>query len=497
MNTIQMYDAQADTIDIDDIATNENNRFVLARIKRNNATDHNNETLYIQYQHDDDGEDCVDYVPEGAEDMGWLGYFISKSDQLKELYFKDFDNMSVDVIKPFIMGLNNNRSITSLYFGSMELLDGKIFTMLGPFFENSFSLSYLKVSDCQLEDDGWRLLALAIGSSKSKSLRNVVLAENDISDEVLVDIITALSMHPQLQEIDLSCNRLYKNGCNALATLLQNSVTQLQNLDLGDNELDDESISALVPALKNCSQLHTLRLSRNELITSSGWQQLASILKPSTSKLIRVHLLGNNIDDDALVAFASSLVNNRTLTTLNINNINNNESITRGREAFVKLLCDTSSVNSTFLSNHTLLYMFDGRQGSSFQNLVTPLLNMNQNFDKKEVAMIKILQHHNDFDMMPFFEWEFKVLPLMINWFERASSIRPMPASFGRRISRGKLSSIYQFVRGMPLLYVEAHLKKELEDIKAAESQMELKLQEFRKRKRSIMERLGQKQCSD
>jgi len=495
-----MYDAQADTIDIGDIASNQNNRIVLRRIKRNSKYDENNIALYIQNQHDEEGESCIDYVPEGANDMGWLGYFVGKNEHLKELHLRDFDDMSIDIIKPFLMGVSNNRSINTLDFRSMDLLDGKMFTMLGPFFENNYNpLVNLKVSNCHwgdLTDDGWRLLALAIGSSKSKSLKNMELNDNDISDEALVDIITSLSMHPQLQEIDLAGNRLNQNGCKALATLFQNSVTQLQHLDLGDNELDDESITALVPALKNCSQLHTLRLSRNESIASGGWKQLASTLEPPTSKLETLHLLGNAIDDDALVAFASSLVNNCTFTTFSVDN---NESITRGGEAFSKLLCDTSSVNSTYKSNHTLRHMFNGRHDYPFQNLVRPLLNMNQIANKKEVAMVKILKYHDDFDMMPFFEWEFKILPLMINWFERASAIMPV-VSFGQRVRRGKLSSIYQFVRGMPLLYVETRLKKELDDIKEELPELDQRkiLIEQRKllleeRKKSIIDRLGRR----
>ena len=390
MNTIQMYDAQADSINVEDIAKNDINRLVLMRIKRNTMEKYN-DILYIQnhvdLDEDEDGEEmdelCVDYVPEGANDMGWLGYFVGKNNRLKELYFRDFDNMSIDTIKPFIMGLNNNKSITCLDF-RIDLLDGKMFTMLCPFFENTQTLGHITIGGCNLGDDGWRLLALAIGSSKHKTLESVVISQNNISDEALVDIITSLSMHPQLQGINLSENRLSKNGCNALATLLQNSVTQLQNLDLGNNELDDESIYALLPALKGCHQLHTLRLSRNESITSRGWKQFASILEPPTSKLIKVHLLGNNIDDDALAVFASSLMNNDTLTTLNISNT---ESITRGREAFLKLLCDTSSVNSTFLSNHTLQYVFRVSNKAQFRRL----FELNERNNKKEVSTIKDL----------------------------------------------------------------------------------------------------------
>ena len=36
---VNVYDAQADNIDVDDIATNSNNRIVMRRIKRNEAND--------------------------------------------------------------------------------------------------------------------------------------------------------------------------------------------------------------------------------------------------------------------------------------------------------------------------------------------------------------------------------------------------------------------------------------------------------------------------
>ena len=106
MNTVQMYDAHADSIDIDDIASNENNRIILDRIKRNNPEDH--DQLYIQNEHDEDGEGCEDYVPEGTNDMGWLGYFIGSNGNLRSLCFSTFTPTSgssvSDVLEPFFWG---------------------------------------------------------------------------------------------------------------------------------------------------------------------------------------------------------------------------------------------------------------------------------------------------------------------------------------------------------------------------------------------------------
>jgi len=359
-----------------------------------------------------------------------------------------------------------------------------MFTMLGPFFENSPALTELFINDCQFGNDGWRLLALAIGSSKNKSLQKVTLLECNVSDEGLVDIITSLSMHSNIERLDLDDNRFSTNGCTALSTLLRCSATQLKYLNLSNNEINDEGIGALALGLKNCSHLETLKLENNTSVTTKGWQKLASILDAPNSNLIGVGLMINNINDDALAAFANALVNNNTLTTLSIIDMPtaNTES------AFSKLLCDTSGINLTFLSNHTLTSLGLLKYTHPLQQL----LDLNVGDDKKEVAMIKILKHHHDFDLTPFFEWEFKVLPLIIDWFERASLVT-MPVGFEPNIEPRKLSSIYQFVRGMPLDYVEVRLKKELEDIKAEELRKEQELAKLAERKRSIIDRLGRR----
>ena len=228
-----------------------------------------------------------------------------------------------------------------------------------------------------------------------------------------------------------------------------------------------------------------------------GWKSLASLLEAPNCTLEALFVSDNNLDDETAVAFASALANNQTLRTLNLYD---NSISTKGWQSFSELLCNTLSVNATFLSNHTLYYISMYANGNADTFNGAPYLQLNRRNNKKEIAIIKILQHHSSFDMMPFFEWEFKVLPLMINWFDKASTITSY--NFQPDIRPRKLSSIYQFVRGMPVLYVEARLRKELEDIKAMESQME---EEFRERKRalevlqdrkkSIMERLGQKKA--
>ena len=179
--------------------------------------------------------------------------------------------------------------------------------------------------------------------------------------------------------------------------------------------------------------------------------------------------------------------------------LDNNPITAKGWEALSKILCDTTSVNATFLSNHTLWHVGSDIDGN---DIIVPSLDLNESDVRKEVATIKILQSHEDFDMLPFFEWEFKCLPMVIGRLERASEYE-MPEDFEPNIEPRKLSTIYQFVRGMPLLYVDARLRKELEDIKEAESQLEedeesqeefmQRIQLLQERKESIMQKLGGK----
>ncbi|KAL7552449.1 hypothetical protein ACHAWF_015690 [Thalassiosira exigua] len=105
-----------------------------------------------------------------------------------------------------------------------------------------------------------------------------------------------------------------------------------------------------------------------------------------------------------------------------------------------QLLCDTSSINKTFLSNHTLQSL----NTTDCPKQVLYLLNLNHDPDKTYVATEKILESHPDFDLAPLCKWGFKMLPLLADWFERAA--RSVEDTWGELEPR-KLSEIFKFVR--------------------------------------------------
>ena len=254
-------------------------------------------------------------------------------------------------IEAFRRGLGRNRSIRKLSFSDNNQLDGQmIFHMLDLFLKNNPNLTEIEVNNCDLWPEGIRQLSLALRGC-NKSLRNVRFDYNNLGGGQLVDIIVSLGMHPQLKHLDLVSMEIDRNECTALATLLRKTTKQLQILDLYGNNVDNDGIEVLTHGISG-SQLVKLVLSCDRSITIRGWKTLSTLLQMPDSNLEEIDLSLNNTSNEAILAFANSLKGNCKLKMLDLSYCND---ITEGGWApFSKLLCDPSSINKTYLSNHTL-----------------------------------------------------------------------------------------------------------------------------------------------
>ena len=338
---------------------------------------------------------------------------------------------------------------------------------------------------CNLGPECIRQLSLTLRGFNT-SLKRINLTNNEIVDGQLV--ILALHMHPQLEQLHLGRMEIGRNECTTLSTLLQNITKQLHTLNLDGNDIDDEGVEALTGAISG-SKLQVLNLLYNRSITIRGWKALSSLLEMPNSNLERLILSHNNIGDEGALFFANALMSNSELKVLTLHD---NDITAEGWAHFSKLLCNTSSINKTYLSNHTLEDL--GRDHWGIPDDVRSYLVLNRDSeDKGHVAVTKILQHHSHFNVQPFFEWEFKVLPLMISWLEKA---RARTSNFEEKIGRMKLSITYDFVREFPMLYIEPVTRKEIEDCSAFEKQLQgvqsqqAKLEEVLQRKTRALRRL-------
>ena len=451
MNEYNKYAALANTIKIEDITSCERKQDILQRLKEN---DEDFTKLWICTE--DQIEDEFDYDPNTSTELAWLGYYLGCNSTMKELCISRsliFDNSGTDI---FRIGLGNNKSIHLLKLECFDLHDWEsVLPMLDQFMKNDNKLTEINVNGCQVGTEGIRQLSLAI-SDCNQSLKQFCFWGNTIEDGQLVDIITSLSMHPQLETLRLRENEnIGRNECTALSTLLRCTTNKLQKLSLYDGGIDDEGLEVLTNALYGHA-LRFLDLGHNRSITIKGWKAVATLLEAPGSKLKAFLMEYNNVGNDGAQIFANALANNSTLKTLYLEDCRITD---EGWAPFSKLLCDT-----TYLSNHTIKHI-RGANASVNINLV---LNKSSD-DRRVVAMSKILQRHSHFEMQPFFEWEFRVLPIMVKWFAKAVAWTDV---YVGKINNMKLSVVYDFIKEFPMLYIESVTRKEIAKYNAVEEQL-------------------------
>lgn len=217
--------------------------------------------------------------------------------------------------------------------------------------------------------------------------------------------------------------------------------TMLTELCIHDMPGDRDRITALVRGIEQNRSIARLSIVRDPL-GDSVLSFLSSILRSKSCSLTTLCLkLGNTrVSDEVAVALADALKDNKSLKQLCFDS---RDLTSVGWSAFSKLLCDTSSVNNTYLSNHTLRVL-----GWSDHDDVKQLLALNKQANK-QVATRKILKYHPDLDVGPFLaKSKLKLLPLVMSWFERG---RVISEESEKAFDTRQLSTMYKFVRGVPL----------------------------------------------
>ena len=247
-------------------------------------------------------------------------------------------------------------------------------------------------------------------------------------------------------------SRCYPNVTNIeearlIASILR-SFTNIKTIHLYSQDLTGEALLPIVDSIRG-HRLEGLFLSAN-MIGDVGCLALATLLEDPICNLHTLELQGNDIGNEGAIAIANSLVNNTKLKKLRLNNNPFNQSMVEN--AFSKVICNTSSVNNTYYSNHTLENLYLQRPHSTYH-----LSETNMGGNTGHIAIRKILRHHHpNIDMKPLFELaasvegeqNLKGLPYVLAWFDRAKE------TVGYNVERRKLRAIYQFAQAMPLLFV-------------------------------------------
>jgi len=306
--------------------------------------------------------------------------------------------------------------------------------------------------------------------------RNLVRLNLCGSDEITVAGLRTVSDFFQsdscrLESLGLGGVVMDDEGAIVLATGLT-TYKLLKHLEISGNDIGDEGIAALVSGLTIAANtsLETLTLSRNPF-TIAGVRSISTLIQSerSTLKLLDVGRIRTGDNEEVAVILSNALTNNTSLMNLGIGyNISEARGVT-----FSKLLCDTSSINNIYSSNHTLEVIGDLEYDLETTNdevLKYLVLNRNTRFlnpiDRGLVPMCKILIHHPDLaDMKPFYQWKLNVLPLMVKWFQKASACQDYFEESIETFQRRQLSAMYRFIRGVPLLVADGFWSQQLKQV--------------------------------
>jgi len=216
--------------------------------------------------------------------------------------------------------------------------------------------------------------------------------------------------------------------------------------------MTDNALGAIVPSMRGFEYLGELAFVNCNIANTIA---LSNMLEDPKCNLRKLSLHGVSITSNSLIRLADAVAKNVSLKCLYLNLGSYDD---RVMAAFSLALGDASSPNATFLSNHSIRFLLclNSRAIRYPDNLKRSLqlggfqLNCSGN-DKGDIAIKKILLYHEHLDMTSCFEWELKLLPHVIKWFEQAGRcVENKDTSLSSR----KLDAIYQFTRAMPLTVV-------------------------------------------
>lgn len=404
-------------------------------------------------------------------------------------------------------------------------------------------LEELTFEEYWIEERGYTALSYAFMMGGMGKLRTLKLIGANVDDNALQTLVAGMKHCRNLVELNLcGNNQITEAGLRTLSSFLQSESCRLEDLNLGSLLMGDEGARVFAAGLTTSKSLKRLHLPFNaisndgiiavvsaavsenleslNLIGNSfaiaGVRSLSNLIESERSCLKHLHLGTINFakegnEEGAAAILANALSNNTSLMHLDliITNIQNVDV-----EHFSKLLCDTSSINNIYSSNHTiesignLVYVQDSKQEEIARyldwNRYTKYLGPKH---RQLVPMCKILTHYPDLaDMKPFYKWKLTFLPLVADWFHRARAIRHWLKEF-EIFQRRKLSAMYKFIRGVPLMVADGYWSQQLKQIQVKKrnfDETEKQLLEILAKKRKLEEeemqllhRLGGKRGSD
>jgi hypothetical protein len=264
-----------------------------------------------------------------------------------------------------------------------------------------------------------------------------------LNNDSIISLRNVIANNSRLVELQLSSNQdVTTDGWVSFLTFPSNA--KLEKLYLGYNDdINDEALDVFRIALTNNRWLKDLHLGSFPNVTTAGWTAFSSVVRNPNSLLEKLRLTPQGDSEDSVndiaISFADALTSNKRLRELTIG------SSTEIYAPFAHILCNSSSIMSTYNSNHILSELsldYDGSRRPLPIDLAF-VLQINRENSVSQAARLKIIKTYfsgSNINVTPCTVMELKVLPTAISWM-------------GRECGISEISDLlFAFVRSMPLL---------------------------------------------
>ena len=285
------------------------------------------------------------------------------------------------------------------------------------------------------------------------ALKSLNLRGSTITHEMpnqLAILLNGLTNNSTVTELILNGNFVGRHNTttawNSLPALLRNTNSKITKLNLSQCVIDSETLLGLAQSLNGNTRLIELNIYGNRWIDERGLRAFAAHLERQDCVLESLVISGDVtiVDDEMAAVFADALRNNCTLKRLSVSSCRyrHQKITTAGWRAFEPIICNTSSFNDTYQSNHTLekLSLDERKEDDDFSHL-TFYLDLNKNKDKAHVKRAKLIKVNfsQKIDMQAFIDMDLGVLPHTLSWMGRDRvEVTPL---------------MYEFVRNLPSFY--------------------------------------------
>ena len=127
-------------------------------------------------------------------------------------------------------------------------------------------------------------------------IRRLELANNALTDQGLVPLARALKCCSRLEHLDLSSNRIRREGCDALGRYLvdpndEDGGCAISTLLMSKNNMGEGAARSILAAMRDQVTVTELDLSSNKVGGGGVGQSLAELLEDNTTLQVRVRRL--------------------------------------------------------------------------------------------------------------------------------------------------------------------------------------------------------------